>query len=154
MTVIKKKAGPYQLFMLILCAYVLLALAAGAFLPMDSSSREVLEYVDTGICVLFLIDFMYSLAIAHNRQRYFFTWGWIDLLSSIPAVGPFRWGRAVRLVRILRLIRGVRSAREMTDYLLARRAESALIPSKPTSISVAANRPNNPLGGSFHEDII
>ena len=127
MTVINKKAGPYQLFMLILCTYVLLALAAGAFLPLNPTTKETLQYVDTGICVLFLLDFMYSMAVADNRRRYFFTWGWIDLLSSIPAVGPLRWGRAVRVVRILRLIRGVRSAREIAGYLLTRRAESALL---------------------------
>ncbi len=122
-----KKAGPYQLFMLILCVYVLLALAAGAFLPLDPSAKEILKHVDTGVCLLFLIDFIYSMAIADNRRRYFFTWGWIDLLTSIPAMGPFRWGRAARVLRILRLMRGVRSAKEITDYLLTRRAESAFL---------------------------
>lgn len=28
------------------------------------------------------------------------TWGWLDLLSSIPAVGALRWGRAARAFRI------------------------------------------------------
>ena len=122
-----KKAGPYQLFMLILCVYVLLALAAGVFLPMGAHSKEILQYIDTGVCVLFLMDFLYSFAVADNRRRYFFTWGWIDLVTSIPALGPLRWGRAARVLRILRLMRGVRSTKEIAAYLLTRKAESAFL---------------------------
>ena len=53
-------------------------------------------------------------------------WGWIDLLSSIPAVSFLRWGRFVRLIRILRIIRGIKSARMIMTFLFANRAKGAL----------------------------
>ena len=34
---------------------------------------------------------------ARDRRRYFVTWGWIDLLSSIPTVDALRWGRIARV---------------------------------------------------------
>jgi voltage-gated potassium channel len=37
--------------------------------------------------------------------------GWIDFISSIPMVGPLRYGRAIRVFRILRTLRGARSAK-------------------------------------------
>jgi voltage-gated potassium channel len=54
------------------------------------------------------------------------TWGWLDLLSSIPALPWMRWGRAGRVVRILRVLRGIRAARMLTGLLLHRRVESAV----------------------------
>ena len=48
-------------------------------------------------------------------------------MSSIPAVGFVRWGRAARAARILRVLRGVRSYRTLGGFILARRAQSALL---------------------------
>ena len=86
-------AGPYQLFMVVLCVYVLVALAAEVFVPLPADAIVVLHMVDTGICVIFFADFLYCLVRAPNRLRYMVTWGWIDLASSIPAVGFLRVGR-------------------------------------------------------------
>ena len=36
-------------------------------------------------------------------------WGWLDLLSSVPAVDFLRIGRAARILRILRILRGIRT---------------------------------------------
>ena len=52
-----------------------------------------------------LFDFLHCFAKAENKVRYMLTWGWLDLISSIPAVGPLRWGRAARSVRVLRVLR-------------------------------------------------
>ena len=115
---------PYQLFMLGLCVYVLIALAAQTFFPVSEGTNAILDYVDTGICIIFLADFFYCLATAESRWRYL-RWGWIDLVSSIPMVGILRWGRIARVVRILRVLRAVRSTKVLTAYILKRRAESA-----------------------------
>lgn len=117
--------GPYQLFMLGLCVYVLGALSLQTFLTLDREILVILDAADTGICLVFLLDFLRSLAIAENRWRYFYTWGWIDLLSSIPAIDVFRWGRAARVLRILRVLRGLRAARVLSTFVLERRGESA-----------------------------
>src|SRR4051812_28317251 len=86
--------SPYQLFMLSLCIWALLLLAARSFVRLDDSTRTILDYADTAICALFLVDFLNSLARTEHRGRYLATWGWIDLLSSVPTVGAFRLGRA------------------------------------------------------------
>ncbi len=119
-----KGNGIYELFMLGLCVYVLAALAAMTFLRLDESIIQVLEYADIGICVVFLVDFVVQFATATSKITYM-KWGWIDLLSSIPMVGPLRLGRLARVVRILRLLRGVKSARMISLYYTKRRSDSA-----------------------------
>jgi voltage-gated potassium channel len=128
------KAGPYQLFMLLLCAYVLIAMALEAFAPLPPDAIVILRLVDTGICFIFLADFIYCLVRSRNRLRYFVTWGWIDLASSIPAAGFLRIGRLARLLRILRLLRGVRSTRVLTQFFLNRKAESTFLATATISI--------------------
>jgi hypothetical protein len=80
-------SAPYQLFMLALCGLALIALGIASFVPLDPDTLIILDYADTVVCGLFFIDFLYSLARAERRLHYFLTWGWIDLLSSIPTVG-------------------------------------------------------------------
>jgi voltage-gated potassium channel len=55
------------------------------------------------------------------------TWGWLDLLSSIPAAGFFRFARAARIVRLLRVLRVARSARVLSSVILEKRAQSGLL---------------------------
>lgn len=119
--------GPYQLFMLGLCVLVLVSLAVEIAFPLDAETRLILFFADTAFCFVFLADFVRSLATAPSRVRYFLTWGWIDLLSSIPAIPFLRVGRAVRIVRILRVLRGVRSTKQLAAFVLEHRAKSTLL---------------------------
>lgn len=125
---------PYQLFMLCLCVLALVGLAAEVAMPMSEDTRFILAEADLVLCVFFLADFLWSLVKADNRWRYFVTWGWIDLLSSVPAIGVLRAGRVLRVVRILRLFRAVRSLRTISEYVLARRAQSAFLAATLISI--------------------
>jgi voltage-gated potassium channel len=118
--------GPYEPFMLVLCVWVLVSLAAETFLPLAEETRQILQYADTGICVIFLFDFIRDLVRAERPLEYM-KWGWLDLVSSIPMIGWARVGRAARIVRIFRVLRGVRSTRVLTRYVLGRRAESTLL---------------------------
>lgn len=120
-----KNVTPYQLFMLVLCAWALLILAAGVFTQWSESTRTILGYADTAVCVIFFGDFLKSLWEAPRKFHYLRTWGWIDLLSSIPVADPLRWGRAARALRILRVVRGVKSARKMAHFVFERREQSA-----------------------------
>jgi voltage-gated potassium channel len=118
---------PYQLFMLALCVWALGVLAASTFAKWDDSTRAILDYADFAICVMFFIDFLVTFAKTDHKLTYMATWGWIDLLSSIPTVDALRWGRAARATRILRVLRGLKSARELTHFVVDRRAESAFL---------------------------
>src|SRR5262245_40639370 len=93
---------PYQLFMLVLCLWAILILAFGTVWPLDSETRTILDYADNVVCAMFLIDFLWTLSESPRKWRYMASWGWIDLLSSIPTIDALRWGRAARLMRILR----------------------------------------------------
>ena len=116
----------YELFMLGLCVYVLLALAVETVVRLDEATAQILQYMDTLICLIFLSDFAIRLATAPSRLGYL-KWGWVDLVSSIPMVGVLRIGRIARVVRIIRVLRGLRSAKALATYVLKRRAQSTFL---------------------------
>ena len=72
-----------------------------------------------------------------NKAKYLFTWGWLDLISSVPAIDVC-WGRAARLARVLRVLRGVRSARVLVKFILEKRAQSAGLAASLASVVVIA----------------
>jgi voltage-gated potassium channel len=123
----KNEGSPYQLFMLALCLWALLSLAAGTVLSLDAETLALLAMADNAVCGLFLVDFVLNLYRAPRRWTYMATWGWLDLLSSIPTVGVLRWGRAARVFRILRVLRAVKSVRVLGSALVAHRAQSAFL---------------------------
>ncbi len=121
----EQSSGPYQLFILGLCVYVLAALAAQTLFTLGSETIKILDYADTAVCVVFLADFVRTLARAPNRWRYLITWGWLDFISSIPAIDVLRWGRTARIFRILRVLRGLRATRLLSTFVLEKRAPCA-----------------------------
>jgi voltage-gated potassium channel len=118
---------PYLAFMLILSIYAVVALAVSTFVKLAPETRTILDYADTLVCVMFLVDFLFTLVKAKNRARYFVTWGWLDLLSSIPAVNVLRWGRGARILRIFRVLRGIKATKILSEFILYRRAHSAFL---------------------------
>ena len=114
----------YQMFMLFLCVYALLNFLATLLFPLTEDMKTVLQYADTAVCVVFFVDFLLSLRRAPNKWRYFYTWGWIDLLSSVPAVSGLRVGRLARVLRILRVLRALKATRILVGYWTERRADS------------------------------
>ncbi|QHV94109.1 potassium channel family protein [Spirosoma endbachense] len=115
----------HQVIMLVLSVYVVLALLIRELAPMYEDTRQLLDQIDTGICVYFLFDFFLRLYQAPDKLK-FMRWGWIDLLASIPALDWFRLGQLVRVVRILRMVRAFRSMREFLTYLFRNRANGTL----------------------------
>jgi voltage-gated potassium channel len=123
----------YEFVILGLSLYALAALAVEAVVHLDPDTRRVLGWVDTAICGVFLFDFVFNLVKAENRWHYFVTWGWIDLVSSVPTINVFGWisylrlGRVARVFRILRVLRGLRATKVIAFLILDRRAESAFL---------------------------
>lgn len=135
------RIGAYQAFMLALCIYALILLAADVLVPLSPETRRLLEHLDTAVCALFFLDFLLGMARAQNRWRHFLRWGWMDLISSVPAVNLLRIGRFGRVVRIIRLLRGFRAAKVLASFILERRAESSFLAATliaTLTISVAA----------------
>ncbi len=124
-SLVPPRSTSYQIFILILSTVALGIVAALTFVQLPPETVKVLHWADLVVCVFFFIDFVYSLATAPNRSLYFFTWGWIDLVSSIPLVVGLRFGRAARIVRILQVLRAVRASKMLATFLIDRRASSA-----------------------------
>jgi voltage-gated potassium channel len=120
-------APAYQLFMLTLCVLALGAIVMQNLFTVDPEVEVLLEYADTAICVAFLFDFALTLRRAPNRWRYLATWGWLDLLSSIPTLDIGRWGRVARIARIARVLRAIRATRLLTKAVLRQRTQSTTL---------------------------
>ena len=127
----------YQFFMLFLCVYAIAALTAGAVFPLSADTKTVIQYADFAVCSIFFVDFLNSLYRAPDRWKYLRTWGWIDLLSSVPAVDAVRLGRIARVVRILRVLRALKATKLVTGYWVRQRAHSAVYIALTVSFSMA-----------------
>jgi voltage-gated potassium channel len=123
----KSPSPGYQFFMLLLCLYALGVLAAQTVVRLEPQTRSILDYTDGVVCAFFLLDFGISLFRAPDRWKYFITWGWLDLLSSIPTIDIARWGRAARVLRVFRVLRGLRATKLLASLVLRRRAESTFL---------------------------
>lgn len=118
----------YQLFMLVLCVFALTGIILQHVYAKDGEIIAILDIADLTICAAFAIDFIISLATAQNRWKYLITWGWLDLLSSIPILpSAARWGRIARIARIMRVLRSVRAARMLSSVILSKRRESTVL---------------------------
>jgi voltage-gated potassium channel len=120
-----EEVGPYQFVVVVFSLALLAMLAIDQFLPVPTEIRRLIRWIDTGVCILFLGDFIVQLRHAPSKWR-FLRWGWIDLLASVPQVDALRWGRAIRVVRIFRLLRGVHSFRGLLSLLLASKARAGI----------------------------
>lgn len=118
----EKKLTGFQLLMLVLCVYVLVALLIEGMFKLPPQISSLLQMLDTAICFIFLGDFFYRLHRAENKAA-FLKWGWIDFISSIPMLSWFRWGRIVRVVRLIRILRSIRSLKFILAVLFENRAK-------------------------------
>lgn len=118
----RQRITPWQVVMLVLSVYVLIALFVDTVFSLSAEVSALLNQVDNLVCLIFIADFSVNFAKAESRLRYL-KWGWIDLVSSIPNLEILRWGRFSRVIRILRILRGVRSTKFILKHVFANRAE-------------------------------
>jgi voltage-gated potassium channel len=113
----------FDVAILILSIYVLVALVIDSFFTLPPEISKLLGLIDNGICLVFIFDFIYNLVNAPSKLNYL-KWGWLDLISSIPTFSYFRFGRFIRLVRILRVLRAFRSIRFIVKHLFKNRTQA------------------------------
>lgn len=94
-----------KLIIALLSIFSIVLLSFTFFLDEDSELNRLIHYYDFALCVVFLYDFFVQLYKRKKRWQYFYTYGWLDLLSSIPVVDQFRYIRVLRVFRILRIIK-------------------------------------------------
>ena len=98
----------YDLLIMVLAIVVAAATTTRLFMPDEDELSRLLDKFDYAICGIFLFDFLRSFVIAPRKLRYLFTWGLLDLVSSIPTVGPFRYLKLAQAIRIIRVVRSFR----------------------------------------------
>lgn len=128
----ENKLGFLNLLVLVLSFYVLLALLIDTFFKLPPEISRLLYYTDNIICAVFFYDFCIRFYRAENKWK-FMHWGWIDLISCIPAIEYLRAGRAVRLIRLLRILRAFRSTKHIIHHIFRSRAQGAF-----TTVSIVA----------------
>lgn len=114
LTAAARRAGQIvylELLVLLLSLYSLGALCTELLVNLQPATLELLSKLDYVVCAVFLFDFAVHLQRAPDRRAYL-KWGWVDLLSSIPAIQWLRWGRIFRVVRILRALRSFKPVAE------------------------------------------
>lgn len=109
MTIFKLVIGVFSLFSIWLLAF-------SFFVDHESELYRLLNFFDFGFCALFLYDFFNELYRAENRMKYFFTYGWLDLLSSVPVIHEFRFVRIFRVFRIIRLVKSYKDLRTFIKF--------------------------------------
>ncbi len=122
-----KTINLWQFAVLFLCIFVLIEIFIETVFELPTHTIELLNIIDNIVCAVFIVDFFYQLWTAPNKLQYFYTWGWIDLISSIPNLQFLRWGRMVRVIRLIRLLRGFRSTRMLVKHLFRNRAKGTFI---------------------------
>lgn len=113
--------SPFQLFLLVLSIYVLGALVAQTFFVLPAEVDRLFGLMDYVVCGFFFADFCIRFHRAPSKWRYM-RWGWLDLISSIPA----GWLQIARLARVIQILRAVRSLTVIWRTLFRRRAQGVL----------------------------
>ncbi|RDC64624.1 potassium channel family protein [Adhaeribacter pallidiroseus] len=116
------RLGLLNLLIIVLSIYVLGALVIETVFKLPTEISQILSLLDNAICVFFLADFTYRFYQAEDKIK-FMRWGWIDLISSIPAVDFLRAGRAIRLIRLLRILRAFRSTKHLVNHIFKNRVQ-------------------------------
>lgn len=113
---------PFDVAMMLISLISVVLVLNLAFVPMDAQTRELLFFIDTCICVLFISHFFFGVYRARNKLFYL-RHHWIDFVASIPAIEPLRM---MRLFQILRVIRLIRTSRSIIIPLLKQRNQTTL----------------------------
>ncbi len=103
----------YELAWEILMIFLALGYGAISFVPdwveLSSGQAQALDRIDTGITVLFVLEFAVRFWSAVSRSGYV-KQHWVDLIAIVPLA---RWIRIARIGRVFRLLRLARLTRAM-----------------------------------------
>lgn len=116
----------FQIVILVLSLYVLIALFVQGMFDLSDEMNSLLLKIDFIICLVFQADFFHRLYKAPSKAQ-FLRWGWIDFISSIPMFTTSRAGLAVRAVKIFRILRAFRSVKILLQYLMRNRNHNTFV---------------------------
>ena len=120
-----EEVGVFQIVILVLSILVLGALFVDTAFKLPEQISIFLDYVDTVVCVLLLVDFGIRFKRAESKLA-FMKWGWIDLIASIPNLTIFRVGRMIRILRVIRLLRTIRATQKISAIIFQNRLHGTI----------------------------
>jgi len=120
-----ERVGLFQIVVLVLSVIVLAALGADMVFTFPPGVSNILQTLDTAVCILLLIDFCIRFCQAPSKLG-FLKWGWIDLLASIPNIPCLRVGRLVRILRVIRLLRAIRTTQKLSTLMFKNKAQTGV----------------------------
>lgn len=100
--------SPIEVAMMLLSLLSVIIVLVMTLGQLDSETYRLLFFIDTTICLIFLVNFFTSLFRARDKLFYL-RHHWIDLIASIPAIEALRIARIFQILRVIRLIRMSRS---------------------------------------------
>ena len=127
----------WQVVILVLSVVTIVFVAVDTVFELTDETSRLFFLIDFAVCFVFLGDVFYRGVLRPDRGRWW-RWGWIDLLSSIPAVAFLRWGRLLRIVRIVRVLRAFRSSRAIVGHLFQDPARGSVVTVALATITLIA----------------
>jgi voltage-gated potassium channel len=121
------RRATYQLVLGLVALNALVVTVAYYFFPPSSPVRQVLYILDWINATIFFLDFLLRLRMANSKMHYLVaSWGWLDLLGSLPG---FPLMRLIRIARILAATSRLRRTLPSDVRVVIRRrlAESTLL---------------------------
>lgn len=93
------------------------------FVDFSPEMNKLLWSIDTGICCIFIIDFIINLFTAKNKKTYLLKYGIIDLVASIPNIGILRLGRLAKIIRVIRMVKAFKSINVIINQTFQHKGE-------------------------------
>lgn len=120
-----KKSNVWNLILLFLYAYVIVAFLSDFMQPVNIKLQNYLRYGDAIACVFFITDTFWRAYKSKNKLKFWKT-AWIELFTSIPNLAPLSMPNLFLFLRIIRGLRAVRASVEISKYFFNGRRNSAL----------------------------
>lgn len=120
----KQKITALQIVVLVLSVYVLVAMTADILLDLRPEISELLFFIDNIVCGVFILEFLTLLYKAPDKLDYIKKGGWLDLISSIPTVGYFRFARVAKIIRLTRILKAFNTIRSLASHLYTNKIEA------------------------------
>ena len=116
----------YEVFIGLLSILSIFNMVLGIWYRNSPSMQTIVFVMNVAFLPIFLADFFYRFFTAESKSSYFFrSFGWADLLSSLPLPNA-KILRVFRLWRVIRLARNF-GIRNLVREFLADRAGNALL---------------------------
>jgi len=116
----------FQITLMVLSVLSVFIILIDFTVSLNPEISKVVQISDFVICILFLYDFLYRFIKADSKLA-FMKWGWIDLISSIPAIDILRTGRLIRVIKLLKLLRLFRLSKILSSLIIRHRKKNAAL---------------------------